>query len=186
MKPAKPGILTINGGSSSLKFALFDQTDPSSRFLSGRIDRIGLEDARWVVTQANRHAEDCRVKAPDQRAAVRLLIAWLENAVGFTGIAAVGHRVVHGGSRYHQPERVTAELIDDLRKISLCDPDHLPGEIELIDAFRNHARDLGSPRQLIYRGQGWITTLHLGSAVERSRRLVMGRNADLVNLTPVS
>ena len=45
---------------------------------------------------------------------------------------------------------------------------------------------LGSPRQLIYRGQGWITTLHLGSAVERSRRLVMGRNADLVNLTPVS
>ena len=57
-------------------------------------------------------------------------------------IAAIGHRVVHGGSRYHQPELVTAELIDELRKISLYDPDHLPGEIELIEAFRDRDPDL--------------------------------------------
>ena len=86
--------------------------------------------------------EDRRVDAPDQKAAVRLLIDWLERAVGFAEIAAVGHRVVHGGSRYHQPERVTAELIEELRKISPYDPDHLPGEIELIEAFRNRDPDL--------------------------------------------
>ena len=136
-------ILTINGGSSSLKFALFEQTDPSTRLVSGRVDRIGLKDARWVVANpGGGRAEDRRVDAPDQEAAVHLLIDWLERAVGFAEIAAVGHRVVHGGSRYNQPERVTAELIAELRKISPYDPDHLPGEIKLIEAFRNRDPDL--------------------------------------------
>jgi acetate kinase len=141
--PERSRILTINGGSSSLKFALFERTDPSARLLSGRVDRIGLEDARWVMAQADgNRKEDRPVDAPDQKAAVRLLIDWLERAIGFAEIAAVGHRVVDGGSRYHQPERVTAELIGELRKISSYDPDHMPGEIELIEAFRNRDPDL--------------------------------------------
>ncbi len=73
---------------------------------------------------------------------MRLLIDWLDRAFGFAAIAAVGHRVVHGGSRYQEPERVTAELIEELRRISPYDPDHLPGEIELIEAFRNRDPDL--------------------------------------------
>jgi acetate kinase len=135
--PGPHRILTINGGSSSLKFALYERTDPSSRLLSGRVDRIGLDHARWVMSRAGGVEEDRPVVAPDQKAAVRLLIEWLEHAVGFAEIAAIGHRVVHGGSFYSQPERVTAELIEKLRSISWYDPDHMPGEIELIEAFRN-------------------------------------------------
>jgi len=102
-----------------------------------------MENARWVMAGADGgRDEDRPVDAPDQKAAVRLLIDWLERAVGFAEIAAVGHRVVDGGSRYHQPERVTAELIGELRKISSYDPDHMPGEIELIEAFRNRDPDL--------------------------------------------
>jgi acetate kinase len=141
--PGRDRILTINGGSSSLKFALYERIDPSARLLSGRVDRIGLADARWVLAGSDSHRQEDRpVDAPDQKAAVRLLIDWLEHAVGFGEIAAVGHRVVHGGNRYYQPERVTADLIDDLRKISPYDPDHLPGEIELIEAFRSRDPDL--------------------------------------------
>jgi len=141
--PERSRILTINGGSSSLKFALFERTDPSARLYSGRVDRIGLENARWVMAQADGgRKEDRPVDAPDQKAAVHLLIDWLERAVGFAEIAAVGHRVVDGGRRYHQPERVTAELIGELRKIRSYDPDHMPGEIELIEAFRNRDPDL--------------------------------------------
>ena len=141
--PGPDRILTINGGSSSLKFALYELTDPSLRLLSGNVDRIGLKDARWAVAYSGGgREEDHPVDAPDQKAAVGLLIDWLEGAVGFAEIAAVGHRVVHGGSRYHQPELVTAELIEELRKLSPYDPDHLPGEIELIEAFRNRDPDL--------------------------------------------
>ena len=136
-------ILTINGGSSSLKFALFDRGEPPARLLSGRVDRIGLEDARWIMARAGEGGkEEHRVDAPNQEAAVRLVIDWLEGSVGFAEIGAIGHRVVHGGSRYDQPERVTAELISGLRKIASFDPDHMPGEIGLIEAFREHAPEL--------------------------------------------
>ena len=136
-------ILTINGGSSSLKFAIFERNEGLARVQSGRVDRIGLEDARWVLAASGGGREvERRVDAPDQKAAVCLLIDWLERTVGFTAIAAVGHRVVHGGNRYHQPDRVTADLIEELRRISPYDPDHLPGEIELIEAFRNRDPDL--------------------------------------------
>jgi acetate kinase len=143
VSPGHSRIVTINGGSSSLKFALFERTDPPARLLSGRIDRIGQEDARWVLAQADGGREEERqVDAPDQKAAVRLLIDWLELSVGFTEIATIGHRVVHGGSCYYHPERVTAELIEGLRRISPYDPDHLPGEIDLIEAFRKRYPDL--------------------------------------------
>ena len=52
-------------------------------------------------------------------------------------MAAVGHRVVHGG-QHRQASAVDDALLDDLRKISSYDPDHLPGEIELIRIFREH------------------------------------------------
>jgi acetate kinase len=141
--PGHAHILTINGGSSSLKFALFERTDPFARLLSGRVDRIGLEDARWVTADAGGgRKEERRVDAPDLKAAARLLIDWLDRSGGFTEIATIGHRVVHGGSRYHQPQRVTGELIEELRRISSYDPEHLPGEIDLIEAFRNRDPDL--------------------------------------------
>jgi acetate kinase len=141
--PGHSLILTINGGSSSLKFALFERADPFMRLLSGRVDRIGQGDARWVMAQAGGgHEEDHRVDAPDQKAAVHFLIDWLERSVGFAEIATIGHRVVHGGRSHHQPERVTADLIAELRRIHSYDPDHLPGEIELIEAFRKRDPDL--------------------------------------------
>jgi acetate kinase len=135
-------ILTINGGSSSLKYSLFARTDLTARLVSGRVERIGLENARWVMARSGGSPEqDRRVEASDQKAAVRLLIDWLERAVGFADIA-VGHRIVHGGTHYQQPEPITADLIEGLRRMSSYDPDHLPGEIELIEAFRKRDPNL--------------------------------------------
>src|SRR6516165_9107058 len=116
-------VLTINGGSSSIKFALFQSGEPLIRLLSGKIDRIGLPDSTWSVAEV------------DQTAAVRELIAWLDERVGIKEIAAVGHRIVHGGPRFFEPHLVTPELLAELHRISPFDPEHLPGEIKLIEAF---------------------------------------------------
>jgi acetate kinase len=129
-------ILTVNGGSSSLKFALFATAVRPTRLLSGRIERIGTPPSRLILADAKRgQQEDSTVDVPDQAAAVGLLIKSLGDLVGLQNIAIVGHRVVHGGSRFHRPERITPEVLDALRKIVPYDPDHLPGEVGAIEAF---------------------------------------------------
>jgi acetate kinase len=61
---------------------------------------------------------------------------WIEEHSGRDALTAVGHRVVHGGPRYSQPQRITAEMIEELHRLSPFDPEHLPLELKLIEAFR--------------------------------------------------
>jgi len=129
-------ILTINGGSSSLKFAVFATADSSQRVFSGRVERVGRGDSRLVVTgAAGGQWEDLRVEAPDQAAAAELVIERIEHACGLSAVAAIRHRLVHGGNRFVETELVSAAMLDELRRISPFDPEHLPGEIALIEAL---------------------------------------------------
>jgi acetate kinase len=123
-------ILTINGGSSSIKFAIYDAGEPLKRTLYGKVDRIGLGDAGLTCNEQ----ESRSVDAPDYKSAVKFLIDWIEKQDGFESVRAAGHRVVHG-MKHTAPEMVTRELLDELHRISPYDPDHLPGEIELIEVF---------------------------------------------------
>ena len=68
----------------------------------------------------------------DHSPAVKFLIDWLEKQPVFESITAVGHRVVHG-IEHTKPERITQELLVELQRISVYDPDHWPSEIELIE-----------------------------------------------------
>ncbi|MDR3622338.1 MAG: acetate/propionate family kinase [Paludisphaera borealis] len=132
----RPYVLTINGGSSSLKFALYPVSGPSEPIASGRIERIGRGESRLVVSGIGGTGRESRdVEAPDQAAAAMLVIDQLKRDPGLDVIAAVGHRVVHGGGEFNEPMRVTPLMLDQLRRISPLDPEHLPGEINLIEAF---------------------------------------------------
>jgi acetate kinase len=139
---AGTSILTINGGSSSVKFAVYTAGDPPQRRLGGIIDRIGLKDTTLKARFGESQPESVLVDAPNHERAARLLIDWLEMEAGIKDVAAVGHRVVHGGARYGTPQRVTPELLAELQRLSPIDPAHLPGEIALIVAFQRHAPDL--------------------------------------------
>ena len=144
-RPERSCLLTVNGGSSSLKFAVFpsEPPDPTQPLLAGRIERIGLPDARAVIAEpAGGARESMAVDAPDLPTAATWLIDWLERHVDCSAIAGVAHRVVHGGARYVGPERVTAEMLAELRRITPMDPDHLPGEIAVIERFQAHLADL--------------------------------------------
>ena len=74
--------------------------------------------------------------APDHTAAVGALMDWIEEHSGPDALAAVGHRVVHGGPKYSRPERITAEMLEELHRLSPLDPEHLPEEIQLVEAFQ--------------------------------------------------
>jgi acetate kinase len=145
MKPANPYILTINGGSSSIKFALFEASGALRRILEGGIERVGLPDATLRVKGLNPADNFSRcVTAPDHTAAVGALMDWIEERSGRDALTAVGHRVVHGGPKYSAPQRITPEMLAELRRLSPFDPEHLPEEILLTEAF--HRRFPGLPQ----------------------------------------
>jgi len=136
MKPSQTCILTINGGSSSIKFALYQTGELLKRWLYGKVDRIGLPGTNLTSNDLTQNQQDSHsIAASDHRSAANFLIDWLEEQDGFASVGAVGHRVVHG-MKHTEPERVTQELLGELHRISPYDPDHLPREIDLIEAFR--------------------------------------------------
>ena len=135
-------ILTINGGSSSIKFALYQIDEPLVRALHGKIDRIGFPDTSIEFNDPimNRQCIHSFVTS-DNKSAANSLIDWLEGQHGFASVSAVGHRVVHG-MKHTEPVIATQELLDELHRIVPYDPEHLPGEIELIETIRQRHPEL--------------------------------------------
>src|SRR5271155_89382 len=127
MKSAGSRVLTINGGSSSIKFALFEVGAALRQILGGELERIGLPGTTLRVKGSNPADNFSRpVTAADHTAAVGALMEWIEEHSGPDALAAVGHRVVHGGPKYSQPQQITAEMVVELHRLSAFDPEHLP------------------------------------------------------------
>lgn len=132
-------ILTVNGGSSSVKFALFENNPILKRRLSGKADRINSSEAQMEITDCiTGKTEHLSLPASDHASVIQPLSKIIEKHVNFEQILAVAHRIVHGGSRYYKPELITPEMITYLEQISPFDPEHLPTEISMIRTFSHY------------------------------------------------
>jgi acetate kinase len=128
-------ILTINGGSSSIKFALFNAGELLVDELHGEVQGIGSH-AKLVYNDATSVQKVlANIQVVDFDSATNFLLDWLEKQNIFASLKVTGHRVVHG-MHHTGPEKITDELLHELKAISVFDPDHLPGEIKLIEAFK--------------------------------------------------
>ncbi len=132
----KRGILTLNGGSATIKFALYEDCEPLQGRLQGYVDRVGSPGASLSFVAAEVRAgvrtASGTVALPQGASAVDFLIDWLGRQLDVGTLGAIGHRVVHG-MQYTEPQLITAQLLAELRRISAFDPEHLPREIELIE-----------------------------------------------------
>ena len=90
-------VLTVNGGSSSIKFALYSADSPTTRLLSGKIERIGLPKPTLTIHDGSSETAPRVIRVSDHRAAAAFLIGWLDRHVGFAKVAGVGHRVSMAG-----------------------------------------------------------------------------------------
>jgi acetate kinase len=127
-------VLTINTGSSSLKAALYDTGEREQLLLAAQIAEIGHPESRIRLSDAGGQAiTDEQAPVPDYPSALHVFQAALERQNLAPG--AVGHRVVHGGSAYSQPHRVTPELVSTLETLVPVAPDHLPQAIQAIRAI---------------------------------------------------
>ncbi|MBU1359329.1 MAG: acetate/propionate family kinase [Gammaproteobacteria bacterium] len=145
MNPLCKDILTLNGGSSSIKFAWYRHDGAALvRRVHGQIERIGQSDACLVVDDPSAGPRS-RMPAPahDFTSAAAFLLDWIEARPGFDAVAAVGHRVVHG-MHHTQPERITDDLLAELHRFESADPSHLPDELRLIELLRQRCPDLAA------------------------------------------
>lgn len=137
-----PLVGVINAGSSSLKFSVYED---DTRVLSGAVTGIGVH-AGIVATGAS--GQQLAVppvgSAPVANPAEALLwlLPWLEEQVAGRKLAAVGHRVVHGGAGHTAPERVTPELLQELTALEPLAPLHQPYNVAPMRALMEHAPGL--------------------------------------------
>ncbi len=133
--PNEQRILAINGGSSSIKFALFAVGASARALLSGELQAIGEPSGAFTARDATGTAlVDEHLALADHGAAVRRLLAWLrdQEAIGLPN--AIGHRLVHGGERFDRPVRLTPEVLAELRALIPLAPQHLPSELLAVEA----------------------------------------------------
>jgi acetate kinase len=139
-KPNHTSILTINGGSSSIKFALYHVGEPLKRGLYGKVDRIGLSGTNLTFSDSTGNQKDSLIlKSSDTKPAANFLIDWLEKQDSFLFCQGMGHRVVHRYETYTGPSlsqmNYWKNFISSLLTIRII----YPHEIEFIEAFRQRS-----------------------------------------------
>ena len=129
MATSSPSILVLNGGSSSIRFALVRADAALTALCTGTMSRIGHDDAHLDVAGAARQP----IAGRDTGQAIGSLVQWLRQRGDADELVATGHRIVHGMTQF-DAARITPELLAALRRIEPVDPDHLPVEIRLVEA----------------------------------------------------
>ena len=129
-------ILTINSGSSSIKFSLYRMGRNEMRMLSGSAGGIGLASGLFLIKDADGKAViERNLGLRDHRAALQEIFSWLHSNAVDRDLDAVGHRLVHGGSAYAEPRLISAGMLTSLDEMIPFAPDHLPHEIDALKEF---------------------------------------------------
>jgi acetate kinase len=133
-------ILTLNAGSSSFKFAVFGQDGAGGLTAATRGQVVGLDATPHLVAHdaggvelANHHWPEGQ--PPPFAEVLDTLLTFIDAHAGPAGLAAVGHRVVHGGADHLAAARVTPTLLDELDALIRLDPLHMPHNIAPIKAM---------------------------------------------------
>lgn len=168
MQAEERNILTLNGGSSSLKFAVYHLSPGCEQpVLSGAAEAIGAGQGRFWLHGKRQTLQDAPQAIPDHSSAIKVVFAALHEQ-GFTRFAAAGHRIVHGGPYFREPLRIDSGVISKLKELAPFAPLHLPRQIALIEGVAEHHPEL---EQVAC----FDTAFHWGMP-EVARRLALPRN----------
>jgi len=133
---AQHSILTINRGSGTLKAGLYTAARPPALVASMKVDRASTPDARIKIADPSGEALlDSAIKHGATNSDLTAILEWLRENGYVANLAGIGHRLVHGGPRYTESQKITSEVLADLEKIAPLDPDHTPQAIQIIRFF---------------------------------------------------
>ncbi|MFI9270349.1 acetate kinase [Kitasatospora sp. NPDC052896] len=137
-------VLVLNAGSSSVKYQLIDMVD-GERLAAGLVEKIGERTGRLVHTPHGAPSREAVQTFPDHSSALKAVAEELaEDGHGLDSpeLAAVGHRVVHGGKRFTAPTVITEEVLTEIRRLVPVAPLHNPANITGIEVARSLRPDL--------------------------------------------
>jgi len=136
-------ILVLNAGSSSIKFALYSTLPAESLLFHGEIEDIGLAPDLEVHDAAGKSVAKKRwPEGLDHQGATREILGLATHLLGTRNLAAVGHRVVHGGMSYAAPVRIDDQVLAALAALEPLAPLHQRHNLAPIRALAAHAPDL--------------------------------------------
>jgi acetate kinase len=128
--PLQRRILTMNRGSATLKAALYEAGEHEALQLSMTVDQAGSSGGRLKIGDASGSTLfDSQVDSGHPDTALEVMLGWLGEHEFLAGLEAAGHRLVHGGPRYKDPQRITPEFLTEIDRLVPLDPDHLPAAI---------------------------------------------------------
>ena len=130
-------VISINAGSSSLKFKLFEMNDEKV-IASGLFERIGIEDSFYTIKYNGQSIKE-EIDLPDHITSIRILIdklIALEIIESLEDIKAISHRVVAGGEKYKDSVLITDQVIEDIDNLKDFAPLHNPQSAMVMRAFK--------------------------------------------------
>ena len=133
--PLDNAVLTVNAGSSSIKFSLFEARLPLAPVFWGAIDNIGGAASCFRVHDGGGDFER-QFAIPDHVTAVRVLADWLQERITASQLQAIGHRIVFEGSKNGATCEVTPDILDAMFFARSYDSEHLPQEQLLIETLK--------------------------------------------------
>jgi acetate kinase len=133
----------MNRGSSTLKSALYEAGNREELLLSIIVDASGVSGTHLKIEEPNGTSLlNFLVDSEPPSAALETMFAWLDEHGFLSQLGAAGHRLVHGGSQYAQPQRITPQFLSDVEQLVPLDPDHLPAAIRGIKFVAEKFPDL--------------------------------------------
>jgi len=127
-------ILTLNCGSSSIKFALFKNADLPKRIAYGRIEELETAPHFQAFDGFGGLLSEKRWQAGTHETFFRTLLSWVEEHLGEDHLLAAGHRIVHGGEDFFAPCVLTEGVLERLKKLERLAPLHQPHNLAAVDA----------------------------------------------------
>jgi acetate kinase len=137
--PGEPSILVLNVGSSTLKFGLFPLAEGDDPLLHGVLEYAGREGGLLRLVYSGERKQESVQVAATRESGARELLDYLERSSLFKSVRAVGHRLVHGGSKLRAPIVVDAAVRALLEEVVPLAPDHLPTELGAMDEVARFA-----------------------------------------------
>ncbi len=128
--PLRRRVLTMNRGSSTLKSALYEGGNREELLLSITVDQSAVSRGQLKIEEpSGTTLLNSVVDSKQPNAPLETMFAWLDEHGFLSQIGVVGHRLVHGGPQYAQPQRITSQFLSDIEQLVPLDPDHLPAAI---------------------------------------------------------